>query len=488
MPNVKERLNDAIEAAETGLWSLDYSTMTVWATETARTMHGFDSTEEIGLFAFSVVDAHPRRMVFSNIVILLTLFGCASISPQSETESLDYKSRVATRSDGGMFVSTSVLSADESLAVYGVPLAKKNIQPVWIEVENGDDVAYWLMSPGLDPNFFPASEAAEAFISARNRETKESLEQHFEALAFHNPIPPGATVSGFVLTSLDEGVKMVQIDLVASGHFKTFSFFSVVPGFRADYRARKVFKNQVYTEDEITDYINESSFRAALEALPCCVTNKDSSRNGDPLNLVVVGGMADAFPALVRRGWRPTEQTWFGSVLKMMSSALSGERYPYAPVSPLYLYGRPQDLALQKARDNIHQRNHLRLWLSPMRYHGKPVWVGQISRDIGTRLTIHSPYLTTHKIDPDVDEARTALMEDMAYSQSLAKLGLAKGVGAAAKDSPRGNLTTDPYYTDGFRAVLIFDAHPTSLADIKFLPWEGREGGFVERINIQERQ
>ena len=34
-----------------------------------------------------------------------------------------------------------------------------------------------------------------------------------------------------------------------------------------------------------------------------------------------------------------------------------------------------------------------------MRYHGKPVWLGQISRDIGSRLTIHSPTFTTHKID-----------------------------------------------------------------------------------------
>ena len=59
-------------------------------------------------------------------------------------------------------------------------------------------------------------------------------------------------------------------------------------------------------------------------------------------------------------------------------------------MSDLYLFGRAQDFALQKARDNIHQRNHLRLWLSPMRYHGKQVWVGQISRDIGSRLTIHS--------------------------------------------------------------------------------------------------
>ena len=164
----------------------------------------------------------------------------------------------------------------------------------------------------------------------------------------------------------------------------------------------------------------------------------------------------------------------------MINSVLSGERYRYSPVSPLYLYGRPQDLALQKARDNIHQRNHLRLWMSPMQYHGKPVWVGQISRDIGTRFTIHSPYLTTHKIDPDVDAALAALVEDMAYSQNLTKIGMVKGVGAAPIGEPRENLTTDPYYTNGLRGVLVFDRTPTALTGIEFLPWEGAEGGFFK--------
>jgi hypothetical protein len=278
------------------------------------------------------------------------------------------------------------------------------------------------------------------------------------------------------------------VDLVASRRHKSFSFFSPIPGFRSDYRARGVFIRELYSEDEITNYTDEQSLRAALEALPCCVSNKDGSRNGDPLNLIVIGGSDDAFPALVRRGWRPTEQTWMGSVTRMIESALSGERYPYAPVSPLYLYGRPQDFALQKARDNIHQRNHLRLWLSPMRYHGKLVWVGQISRDIGSRFTIHSKYLTTHKIDPDVDEARTALQEDMVYSQSLTSLGMVKGVGAASRDEPRRNLTKDPYYTDGFRGVLIFDIHPTAITDIRFLPWESREGGFIEHSVERSQQ
>jgi hypothetical protein len=414
---------------------------------------------------------HIVRRGLAAAVVAGALAGCAASPPQSPAAGPDFKSRAATRTEGGVRVSTAVLSAEESAALYDVPLAKWAIQPVWIEVENRDDRAYFLLSPGLDPNFFPASEAAEALAAGDSREERAALDRRFRQLAFRNPVPPGATTSGFVLTNLDEGVKLVQVDLVASGRTRTFSILTVVPGFRADYHTSEVFRREIYPPAKIVDYTDDAAFRAALEALPCCVTNKDGSKNGDPLNLVVVGGLDDAFPALVRRGWRPTEEKWSGSITRMVTSALYGERYAYAPVSDLYIYGRAQDLALQKARDNIHQRNHLRLWLSPMRYHGKQVWVGQISRDIGSRLTIHSPTLTTHKIDPDVDEARAALTEDMAYAQNLAKIGLVKGVGAAPRDAPRGNLTTDPYYTDGFRHVLVFDRKPTSLDEIEFFPW-----------------
>ena len=75
----------------------------------------------------------------------------------------------------------------------------------------------------------------------------------------------------------------------------------------------------------------------------------------------------------------------------------------------------------------------------------------------------------------------------MIYSQSLLKLGLVKGVGTATQDAPRRNLTTDPYYTDGFRGVLIFDVKPTAITGIKFLPWEGRKGGFIQQ-SIQQEQ
>ena len=62
------------------------------------------------------------------------------------------------------------------------------------------------------------------------------------------------------------------------------------------------------------------------------------------------------------------------------------DMYRTSPVSPLYLFDRQQDLALQKIRGTVDERNHLRLWLAPVRVNGKSVWVGQISRDIGVKL------------------------------------------------------------------------------------------------------
>jgi hypothetical protein len=95
--------------------------------------------------------------------------------------------------------------------------------------------------------------------------------------------------------------------------------------------------------------------------------------------------------------------------------------------------------------------------------------VGQISRDIGVRLTLKT--LVTHKIDPDVDETRSYLIQDLLYSQGISQFALAKGVGAAPIEEPRGNLTGDPYFTDGLRAVLWVSSQPVAFENVAFLKW-----------------
>jgi hypothetical protein len=278
-------------------------------------------------------------------------------------------------------------------------------------------------------------------------------------------------VSGFLVVNRDEGFKAVDVDLIARGEARSFTYILPDPSFKGDYTL--VDFDTLYSESEIANIQEEEDLRRALEQLPCCTTNKKGTEQGDPLNLVLIGNKNDIFPAMIRRGWHGTEIIWSEAVWRTVKSFLQGSRYRYSPVSPLYVYRRRQDLAGQKARGTIHERNHLRLWLTPLRYRGNPILIGQISRDVGVKFTLKSPTISTHVIDPDVDEARHYLIEDLAYSQALARFGFVRGVGPASKDAPRMNLVGDPYYTDGLRVVMFFEPRPRALDDIDFVEhWE----------------
>jgi LssY C-terminus len=123
----------------------------------------------------------------------------------------------------------------------------------------------------------------------------------------------------------------------------------------------------LYRPDDIVFYADEQTLRTALEQLPCCTTNKEGSAPGDPLNLVLIGEAEEFLPAFIDRHWDMTEKIYTGSIWREITAFVLGSRYRYAPFSLLYFSGRRQDLALQKARETIHARNHLRLWLSPLR-------------------------------------------------------------------------------------------------------------------------
>ena len=107
-----------------------------------------------------------------------------------------------------------------------------------------------------------------------------------------------------------------------------------------------------------------------------------------------------------------------------------------------------------------------------MSFRGNPIWVGQISRDIGSKLTTKSPTLTTHKIDPDVDDARDTLVLEMISAKVLAAAGHTKGVGLRDLDSPGKNLTDDPFITDGLRVLMFLSEEPVEYEDMRYIEWE----------------
>jgi hypothetical protein len=227
---------------------------------------------------------------------------------------------------------------------------------------------------------------------------------------------------------------------------------------------------QIYGETRPDLSLEE--FRKALEALPCCASNADQSDWGDPLNLVVVADTGDALNSLSRSGWSFTHRINPETVTRLVGATLQGNAYPVAPVSNLYLFDRPQDFALQRARPNIAQRNHMRAWLAPFTFQHKNVWVGQISRDIGIKITPKSPSLTTHIIDPEVDLTREYLLQSLMAEGLVERFGFVAGARAATREEPAANLTDDIYFSDGLRLVVIISSDAIAYENIRGFAWE----------------
>ncbi|MDX1823384.1 MAG: LssY C-terminal domain-containing protein [Thiohalomonadales bacterium] len=402
------------------------------------------------------------------LLLFLLLTGCAA--PPLQTGSLDFRARAETQVDGKVRVSAVALSQQESENSFALPLAKEDIQPVWLEIENQEDKELYLNLLSIDPNYFSPSEVAWMFRGEEDHTLDELnvmlLDKHIRVI-----IPPHGMVSGFVYTNLDPGVKAFAVELSGEREHRTFEFMQIVPGFEADFM-RVDFKS-LYAPGEVRD-VDLDGLRQYLDDLPCCVLGSDEKTPGDPLNLVIVGKGTHVLATLVRRGWDLTETMRNDTVWRTIASSVFRSKYRTSPVSPLYLFGRSQDAALQKTRGTVDERNHLRLWLAPVTLNGQMVWVGQISRDIGVRFSRKT--FVTHKIDPYVDEARLYITLDIAASQSLRALGYVKGVGYSTRESPRFNYTNDPYYTDGQRVVLLLGKGRYPLDRIKFLHWIKLEG------------
>ncbi len=392
--------------------------------------------------------------------------GCVRYRP-AQIDPSALSDGAVTQEQNGLRVSVVVPGDTEVERLFGVPLAKYGVQPVGLVIANDTQDFYFFARFSVDPDYFTAIEAANRARYFFAGSANEKMRQHFLASEIGSYVAPGQRISGFVFTSLNRGLKAVNVDLIGRRRLVPFYFTIRLANLEAEYR--QVDLDEIYPPDQIRD-VSEAELRSAIEAMPCCATSEDGRGIEDPLNFVVVGGVEDALSSFVRTGWHISEVLRPRSALETFGSYFFSGQYKYAPVSPVYLFGRRQDVALQKARETARERNHLRVWRTPLRCAGKPVWIGQISRDVG--LTFSWKTIIGHEVDPDVDEARNYLAQDMMRSQGLERIGWVKGVGAASSSEPHHMEDGSPFFTDGLRLVLWFGKPPISLGAIQFLPWE----------------
>jgi hypothetical protein len=395
----------------------------------------------------------------------------------------------------GVEAGAASLGQRESKDLFGVSMARQGIQPVWIELRNRGDSPIVFFQQSVDPEYFAPIEAAYKnhfsptrrvlglglaalilwplvlalpfqYLSARAANGR--MNRVFVEHALGNQIlDPGDEASGFVFTHLDEGSKNVRVALLRRGGSAELNLLTEVPGAKIDHHFLEL--GSVYDESEMQDLADTDALVAAIEALPAVTTDRRSRGSGDPVNLVVLGDFDSILTAFTRAGWQETEVVHFGSSLKTVRSFLFGSEYRYSPMSDQYLFGRSQDVAFQRARASIHERNHLRLWYAPLRFAGQPVWVGQVNRDIGVKFTTRSWTLTTHAVDPDVDDSRENVTGDLLHSGRLSYVAYLPGVGQRTPETPGRNLMNDPFHTDGRRAVyVLFDS--LLLEATRFVP------------------
>jgi len=406
-----------------------------------------------------------RQLLLILFAPLFIGISCATFNPNTHILK-DVLKRSHTKAINNVTITAAVPSENESRELFCANLYSNNIQPVWLEIANNDDKPVWFLPYSIDSEYFTPMETS--FISKSFSDPEKN--RFYNSVSFNGmSIPPNKVKSGFVFTHLDEGSKEFNVDIMGEdGELRTTAFIIDIPGLDKD---RKDITAEIVDDpNPIESFQTAEQLQSYLEALPCCTTNESNSKNADPLNLVMIGSEEEVQHALIRSKWKETENTNARSVWKTIQSFLFGKAYKYSPMSSLYLFGRRQDISFQKPRESVAERNHLRLWKSSVLYNNSPVWVGQISRDIGVAYNWNT--IITHQIDPDVDEARDYLIQNMWYSMALRKIVYVNGVGMSDMASPQKNLSGHEYFSDGRRAVLWPAAEHTMLEDVSLLKWK----------------
>jgi hypothetical protein len=430
------------------------------------------------------------RSRFAVLALLaLVASGCATTYAPARLTTPDELRDVKTRAIGDVSVSVSILTDDQARRHFGVDLAGQEVQALWISVRNGSDRRLWFIRNMLDPDFYSADEVALLVQDEVPGDARAQLAQALRDESIRSQLAPRTVTEGFMFLPRVEGGRYVDIRLqgdaylIESGQAGAgagnraasvprelrFDFALTLPDGDFDYE--RLDTARLYPGESLPD-LDADQLRATLEQLPCCATDADGEGEGDPLNVVLVGEAGEVLNSLSRSGWSFTHRIDFRTVRREIGAAVAGTAYPVAPVSSLYVFGRKQDVALQRARRSIAHRNHMRLWLAPYRFEGRPVWIGQISRDIGVKVTPKSPTLTTHIIDPEVDTTREYLLHSLVAEGFVDRFGFVRGSAAGTPSQPRVNLTGDPYHSDGLRLVVILSAEPVPPDQIRSLLWE----------------
>ncbi len=385
--------------------------------------------------------------------LLFVVSACATRSYHHEsTNSFPIRERAITQSEDDISISASVPDADEANAIFGVPVYKRSIQPVWLEIVNNSPDRIRFAPTGLDPKYFSPLEVSYMHRKGFSKEARAQMDRRFHDSAMPRQIPPGETRSGYVFTHVSPGTKSFNVDVYSTDTDYSLAFFLTVPGFVPDHAA--IDFETLYGPEEIHEY-ELAGFRDALADLPKTTSDHTGQQTGLPYGAVIVADGIDVLKSLLRAGWYET------------SGMQDADQLDKAH----YMFGRMPDAVFRIKRNSKRDRNELSLWKAPLRAEGKSVWLAQITHFIGQATQLEQVIFGA-RIDPDIDAGRNYFLQNLWYAQSLEKHAWLAKNGRTSIENTRVDFNETQYFTDGYINVIWLSSGPISLLESVSVAWD----------------
>ena len=170
---------------------------------------------------------------------------------------------------------------------------------------------------------------------------------------------------------------------------------------------------------------------------------------GDPINLALLGSQAQLESVMTEAGWTRADPVTLRSSWRIVASTLLRRSYDEAPVSPLLLFERQQDLAYQQeVRGNPAKRHHVRFWKCPPEWYlpgGHPAdWLGAATFDRSVGLSLFTLQVT-HRIDANTDIERDHVVKSVETADAAVQVSAIRdfSTGYHARNGGGDSIITD---------------------------------------------
>ena len=175
-----------------------------------------------------------RKILVAAIVVIAlaavpAVLNSSEFSPDSSDAST-FVARAQQKSAPGITVNASALGASESLRFFGENLARHNIQPVWLSIENQTDDQLALIPIAMDPDYYSPYEVAYRFHGLMSFAANRARDEFFLRHQIASVLPAHSKTTGFVHGVLDVGIKYAHIVIAGQKRTETFDFALPVPG------------------------------------------------------------------------------------------------------------------------------------------------------------------------------------------------------------------------------------------------------------------